>query len=73
MAEDKDEAKRRTEVKDLPRPEKELSADEQKEVQGGMHHIISDGWSSQKPEGGRDQTEANRGQDVNVTDQAGLT
>lgn len=32
---------RRTQVKDLPKPEQELSKDEQKKVKGGMHNIMS--------------------------------
>lgn len=31
---------RRTQVKDMPKPEQELSKDEQKKVKGGMHNIM---------------------------------
>ncbi|HEV2763529.1 MAG TPA: hypothetical protein VGV38_11175 [Pyrinomonadaceae bacterium] len=43
MATKKKEAKhgRRTQVKELPKEEKELSKDEQKQVKGGMHNIMS--------------------------------
>ena len=42
MAEKKEKkANRRTQVKALPRPEKELSGDEQKKIKGG--EIVSDG------------------------------
>ena len=40
---------RRTEVKDLPKPEQELSKDEQKKVKGGLLHNIMDGILDNKP------------------------
>lgn len=44
MAKNEKESKnrpRRTQVKDLPKKEQELSKDEQKKVKGGMHNIMS--------------------------------
>ncbi len=32
--------KRRTQVKELPKEEKQVSKDEQKQVKGGMHNIM---------------------------------
>ena len=37
------DATRRTQVKDMPRPERELSAEEQKSVMGGATRIIPGG------------------------------
>ncbi len=39
---------KRTQVKDLPKPEKELSRDEQKKVKGGLMHNIMDSIISNK-------------------------
>ena len=64
MAEDRDEAKRRTEVKDLPRPEKELSAEEQKDVKGGagwVHSVEGGHASSTGPGLGSETTEPHVG------------
>ena len=45
MTEKKEDAaeKRRTQVNDLPREEKELTADEQKKVQGGATRAVTPG------------------------------
>ncbi len=38
-----DKQTRRTEIKDLPRDEQELSTDEQKEIQGGATRVVTPG------------------------------
>lgn len=40
---DNAENKRRTQVKDLPREEKELTTDEQKDIQGGATRVVTPG------------------------------
>lgn len=54
MADNTDDEKdnRRTEIKDLPRPEEELSADEQKNVQGGATRIVPPGIRTTTPTSG---------------------
>ncbi|HEY9283498.1 MAG TPA: hypothetical protein VIP46_08595 [Pyrinomonadaceae bacterium] len=54
MAKNEKESKnrpRRTQVKDLPKKEQELSKDEQKKVKGGLLHNIMDGIIANKPKG----------------------
>ncbi len=44
--------KRRIEIEDLPRDEQELSADEQKSVQGGATRVVTPGIRTQVNKGG---------------------
>lgn len=46
-ADNKEQNKKRTELRDLPRPEEELSADEQKQVQGGATRAVTPGIRTQ--------------------------
>ena len=43
MSEQKQDDKRRTEIKDLQTPEQELTTDEQKQVQGGATRAVTPG------------------------------